>query len=82
MLLSIMEDSKKQSDIGDFINKHRHGKELSDNDIELIRLMYVSRAERERSVEHPYELFLKNVNGATINFGKGSIKVDGEKEKK
>lgn len=81
MLLSIMEDSKKQEDIGNFINKHRSEKGLSDNDIELIRLMYISRAEREKSVEHPYELFLKNVNGATINFGKGSIKVDGEKTK-
>ncbi|MCK1092125.1 hypothetical protein [Serratia marcescens] len=82
MLLSIMEDSKKQSDIGDFMNRHRHGKDLSDNDIELIRMMYVSRAERERTVEHPYELFMKNVNGATINFGKGSVKVEGEKTHK
>lgn len=81
VIFSILEDQEKKGDIKDFLIKYKKDSELNDNDIELIRMINTSRAEREKSAKHPYEIILKNVAGSSISFGSSKLKV-GEEEKK
>lgn len=75
MLISIQEDLKKQSELNDFLIHFKKGKDLTEHDIEFLRLLMVSRAERETKSNHPFEVILKNVSGSNIQLGKSSIKL-------
>lgn len=75
MLIAIQEDLKKQSDLFDFFSNYKKGKDLTEHDIEFLKLLMISRAERERSTSHPFEVILKNVSGSNIQLGKSSIKL-------
>ena len=70
MLISIQEDLKKQSELNDFLMHFKKGKDLTEHDIEFLRLLMVSRAERETKSNHPFEVILKNVSGSNIQLGK------------
>ncbi|EGR0637593.1 hypothetical protein E5T98_22385 [Vibrio vulnificus] len=75
MLISIQEDLKKQSELTDYLMHYKKGSDLTEHDIEFLRLLMVSRAERETKASHPYEVILKNVSGSNIQLGKSSIKL-------
>ncbi|WP_243976821.1 hypothetical protein [Vibrio natriegens] len=75
MLISIQEDLKKQSELNDYLIHYKKGKDLTEHDVEFLRLLMVSRAEREAKTSHPYEVILKNVSGSNIQLGKSSIKL-------
>ncbi|MEZ8547358.1 MULTISPECIES: hypothetical protein [Vibrio] len=75
MLIAIQEDLKKQSELFEFFSMYKKGKDLTEHDIEFLRLLMTSRAERERNTSHPFEVILKNVNGSNIQLGKSSIKL-------
>ncbi|WP_162941113.1 hypothetical protein [Photobacterium salinisoli] len=80
MLISIQEDLKKQSELSDFFIGFKKNKELTEHDVEFLRMIMVSRAERESKANHPYEVMLKNVSGSNIQLGKSSIKLGSNKE--
>lgn len=82
VIFSILEDQEKKGDIKDFIIKYKKNSELNDNDIELIKMITTSRAEREKSAKHPYEIILKNVAGSSISFGNSKLKISEEEKKK
>ena len=73
MLIAIQEDLKKQSELVDFFSNYKKGKDLTEHDIEFLKLLMVSRAERETRANHPFEVVLKNVSGSNIQLGKSSI---------
>ncbi|EGR0905812.1 hypothetical protein EIB97_24360, partial [Vibrio parahaemolyticus] len=75
MLISIQEDLKKQSELNDFLVHFKKGKDLTEHDVEFLRLLMISRAEREAKASHPYEVILKNVSDSNIQLGKSSIKL-------
>ncbi|WP_421346391.1 hypothetical protein [Aeromonas veronii] len=75
MLIAIQEDLKKQSELVDFFSNYKKGKDLTEHDIEFLKLLMVSRAERETRANHPFEVVLKNVSGSNIQLGKSSIKL-------
>ncbi|WP_336940826.1 hypothetical protein [Vibrio cholerae] len=75
MLISIQEDLKKQSELNDFLVHFKKGKDLTEHDVEFLRLLMISRAEREAKTSHPYEVILKNVSDSNIQLGKSSIKL-------
>lgn len=79
MLMAIQEDLKKQSELSDFLLHFKRGKDLNEHDIEFLRILMVSRAERESKVSHPYEVILKNVSGSNIQLGRSSIKLGQDK---
>lgn len=81
VILSILEDQEKKNDIRDFIIKYKKSSDLNDHDIELIKTISISRAEREKSTKHPYEIILKNISGSSLSFGNGKINI-GEEDKK
>ncbi len=80
VILSILEDRSKKEDLEKYFIKYKKSGSLNEYDVEFLRLIYVSRSERERKAAHPYEMILKNIEGSSFNFGKGGIKV--EKDKK
>ncbi|ELP2658945.1 hypothetical protein R1U56_004601 [Vibrio parahaemolyticus] len=75
MLIAIQEDLKKQSELVDFFSNYKKGKDLTEHDIEFLKLLMVSRAERETRANHPFEVVLKNVSSSNIQLGKSSIKL-------
>ncbi|BDR13186.1 hypothetical protein [Vibrio sp. STUT-A11] len=75
MLIAIQEDLKKQSELVDFFSNYKKGKDLTEHDIEFLKMLMVSRAERETRANHPFEVVLKNVSGSNIQLGKSSIKL-------
>jgi len=81
VIFSILEDKEKKADIKDFLIKYKKSSELKDNDIELIKNLTISRAEREKSAKHPYEIILKNVAGSSISFGNSKLKISEEEKK-
>lgn len=75
MLIAIQEDLKKQSELVEFFTNYKKDKDLTEHDIEFLKLLMVSRAEREIRANHPFEVVLKNVSGSNIQLGKSSIKI-------
>jgi len=76
VIMSIHEDSKKYHDVLHFINDIKNGAELSEQDIELIKLLLTNRSEREKSIAHPYEMIFKGVENSNIQFRGGKISFD------
>lgn len=72
VLLSITEDNKKHLDVLEFLNK-RADKNISEQDVELMKLFLINRAEREHKANHPYEVILKGVSGSNIQFKGGKM---------
>ncbi|MFL7053623.1 hypothetical protein BCS65_21415 [Vibrio cyclitrophicus] len=73
VLLAIKEDLKKQNTALDYIQSVRAKGELSENDIDFIRMIMANHAEREKTVNHPYEMVLKGVSGTNIQFKGGKM---------
>lgn len=82
VLLAIKEDLKKQNTALEYIESARMKGDISENDIDFIRMIMTNHAEREKTVHHPYELILKGVSGTNIQFkgGKMSLGETGTKK--
>lgn len=75
VILAIIEDIDKKESIKSFFKDYKKNAPLNESDIEFLKLLSLSRAEREKSTNHPYEIFLKNVSGSSVSFGKGDVKI-------
>ncbi|HFQ4974337.1 TPA: hypothetical protein ACGU7V_003308 [Vibrio vulnificus] len=82
VLLAIKEDLKKQNTALEYIESVRVKGDISENDIDFIRMIMANHAEREKTVNHPYEMILKGVSGTNIQFkgGKMSLGETGNKK--
>lgn len=81
VIMAILEDQQKKDDIKDFLVKYKKGSDLNERDIELIKMISISRAEREKTVKHPYEIILKNISGSSLSFGNSKLKISEEEKK-
>lgn len=75
VILSILEDRSKKKDIHNYFVKYKKTEALNEHDVDFLRLMNVSRSEREKKTSHPYEMIFKNIQGSTFSLGKGKIKI-------
>ncbi|HCE2222056.1 TPA: hypothetical protein NJ360_003363 [Vibrio parahaemolyticus] len=75
VLLAIKEDLKKQHSAMEYIEHSNKSGSLSEHDIEFIRIMMTNHAEREKKVDHPYEMVLKGVSGTNIQFKGGKMAI-------
>lgn len=81
VIMAILEDQQKKDDIKDFFIKYKKGSDLNERDIELIKIICVSRSEREKAAKHPYEIILKNISGSSLSFGNSKLKISDEEKK-
>lgn len=80
VIISIMEDQSKKDNVFDFIVKYKKEEPLNEFDIAMIKMITTSRAEREKSAKHPYEIILKNIQGSSLSFDKSKIEIGKEKK--
>lgn len=72
-LLSIQEDLHKERRVDNYIRDLRKSAEPTDNDVEILRMLLVNRAERESTTNHPYEVILKGISGSNIQLKGGKF---------
>jgi len=72
-LLAIREDSKKFYDVLQYLKSFKGNGELTEHDIDLIRMIMTNRAEREKATNHPYEMIFKGVSDSNIQFKGGKM---------
>lgn len=75
VLLSIKEDYKKQLLAFDYVERVKKNKDLSENDLEFLKMILINRSEREKKINHPYEILLKGVSESNIQFKGGKIEL-------
>jgi|GEM_PF-6378968 len=75
VILAVIEDLDKKELMQSFLTHHKKDVQLNEYDIEFLKIISLSRAEREKNTSHPYEILLKNVSGSSVNVGKGSVKI-------
>jgi hypothetical protein len=75
VLLSISEDLHKKNEVEAYLTDIRKGEAPTDNDVEIIRMLLVNRAEREKPGHHPYELILKGITNSNIQLKGGKMGV-------
>lgn len=82
VLLAIKEDLKKQNTALEYIESVQSLGQVSQNDIDFVRMIMANHAEREKSVNHPYEVILKGVSGTNIQFKGGRMSMGQTASKK
>lgn len=82
VLLAIREQSSNYYNVLDYLGKTKNGNELTEHDVEVIRMLLVNRSEREQKADHPYEVILKGISGSNIQFKGGRMSLGGEKSDK
>lgn len=73
VLLALREDAKKYFDADEYIRRLKPGSSPSERDIEVLKLLLLNRAEREKMAHHPYELILKGVSNSNIQLKGGKM---------
>lgn len=73
VLLALREDAKKYFDADEYIRRLKPGSSPNDRDIEVLKLLLLNRAEREKMANHPYELILKGVSNSNIQLKGGKM---------
>lgn len=73
VLLALHEDAKKYFDAEDYIKRLKPGASPTDRDVEVLKLLLLNRAEREKMADHPYELILKGVSNSNIQLKGGKM---------
>lgn len=73
VLLALHEDAKKYFDAEEYIRRLKPGASPSERDVEVLKLLLLNRAEREKMADHPYELILKGVSNSNIQLKGGKM---------
>lgn len=73
VLLALREDAKKYFDADDYIKRLKPGASPTDRDVEVLKLLLLNRAEREKMADHPYEVVLKGVTNSNIQMRGGKM---------
>ncbi|WP_421348986.1 hypothetical protein [Aeromonas veronii] len=75
VLLAIKEDLKKQNSAMEYVENSKQSVSLTAHDIEFIRMLMTNHSEREKKIDHPYEIVLKGVSGTNIQFKGGKMAI-------
>lgn len=75
VVMAIREDSKKYYDVLDYLTKFKSDGNISEHDVDIIRMLTTSRSEREKNTEHPYEMIFKSVANSNIQFKGGKMSI-------
>lgn len=81
VLLALREDAKKYFDADDYIKRLKPGASPTDRDVEVLKLLLLNRAEREKMADHPYEIVLKGVTNSNIQMKGGRMLAPSKVEK-
>jgi hypothetical protein len=73
VLLALREDGKKAFDAMEYLERFTAKNKVTASDVEVLRMLLVNRAEREKQVDHPYELVLKGVSNTNVQLRGGKI---------
>lgn len=73
VLLALREDAKKYFDAQEYLQRLKAGSSPSERDVDVVKLLLLNRAEREKQADHPYELILKGVSNSNIQLKGGKI---------
>lgn len=82
ILLALREDAKKYYDADEYIRRLKPGAAPTDRDLEVLKLLTLNRAEREKMAAHPYEVILKGVHNSNIQLKGGKMLSASKVEKK
>lgn len=75
VLLAIREDERNYYNALDYIIKFKNNNDLTEHDVDVIRMIMTNRSEREQKAQHPYEVILKGVSGTNIQFKGGKMQL-------
>ncbi|ELY5208548.1 hypothetical protein SNE94_002775 [Vibrio cholerae] len=75
VLLAIKEDLQKQNSAMEYVENSKQSGLLTEYDIEFIRMLMTNHSEREKKIDHPYEMVLKGVSGTNIQFKGGKMAI-------
>lgn len=81
VLIAIKEDERNYFNVIDYLTSIRSGKEPTESDVDIIRMIMTNRAEREHKAQHPYEVIMKGVSGTNIQFKGGKMQLGGGDKK-
>lgn len=81
-LMSIYENQRNYQNMMHFISRLKVENGVTDNDLEIIRMMLVNYSGREKKVSHPYEIILKGLTNSNIQFSGGKMSVEKNSETK
>ncbi len=81
-LMSIYENQRNYQNMMHFISRLQVENGVTDNDLEVIRMMLVNYSGREKKVSHPYEIILKGLTNSNIQFSGGKMSVEKNSETK
>lgn len=81
-LMSIYENQRNYQNMMHFISRLKVENGVTDNDLEVIRMMLVNYSGREKKVSHPYEIILKGLTNSNIQFSGGKMSVEKNSETK
>lgn len=73
VLLALREDAKKYFDADDYIKRLRAGASPTERDVEVLKLLLLNRAEREKMADHPYEVVFKGITNSNIQMKGGKV---------
>ncbi len=80
--MSIYENQRNYQNMMHFISRLKVENGVTDNDLEVIRMMLVNYSGREKKVSHPYEIILKGLTNSNIQFSGGKMSVEKNSETK
>jgi hypothetical protein len=80
VLLAIRENIVNQTKAFDYLYSAKCASPLSENEIELVRMILTNRTEREQQAKHPYEVVLKQIEGSNIQFRGGKMQLGSKKD--
>ncbi|MGM8898856.1 MULTISPECIES: hypothetical protein [unclassified Psychrobacter] len=81
-LMSIYENQRNYQNIINLISKLDIENGITDNDLEIIKMMSINYSGREKRVSHPYEIILKGLSNSNIQFNGGKMSLDKNSETK
>ena len=81
VLLALREDAKKYFDADEYIQRLKVGSSPTERDVEMVKLLLLNHAEREKQADHPYEVVLKGVTNSNIQLKGGKISSAGRGSK-
>lgn len=73
VLLALREDAKKYFDAEEYLARLKPGSSPSERDVEVLKLIMLNRSEREKAVDHPYEVVFKGITNSNVLLKGGRI---------
>lgn len=82
MILAIREDFRKLHLVNDYLSRFAEGRELTESELAIIKIISINHSEREKTAEHPYEIALKGITNSTVMLKGGKIHTTEKESKK